>query len=144
MLKFRKITTVVVAALALAAISFQAASAASNRGGNDFRTRARLNGNTLASGKADYRERDRNGTVEQRFSVEVEDATPGAVMQIHVNDVLIGTIVIDDLGIGELQYRTAQFIDDPGDGDPIPDGFPTLIDGDTITVGPLAGTFVER
>ena len=39
------------------------------------RVRANLNGNTLASGKADYRERMRNGLLEQRFSVEVEDAT---------------------------------------------------------------------
>ena len=127
----------------LAVIALQSAALA--RGSNDHRVEAELIGNTLASGKAKYRERLRNDdTLEQRFSVEVEDAEPGAMFQIFVNEMLVGTIVIDDLGMGELQYRTPAFIDDPGDGDPIPDGFPTLIDGDTITVGPLAGVFVEK
>jgi hypothetical protein len=110
-------------------------------GSNDHRVRADLECGCLASGKADYRERDRKGRIEQRFSVEVEDAAPGEMWQVHVNDMLVGIIVTDEFGFGELQFRTAAFIDDPGDGNPIPDGFPTLLDGDSITVGPLAGSF---
>ena len=110
-------------------------------GGVDHRVRARLDGDTPASGKAVYRERERNNQIEQRFDVEVEDATPGEIMQIHVNDLMVGTLVINELGVGEFQLRTAAFIDDEGDGDPIPSGFPTLVEGDTVTVGSLGGVF---
>jgi hypothetical protein len=137
MFKFKTLALAALALVAVTAVSLSTTAIA----GNQHRVRARMSGNTLASGKADYRERMRNGTLEQRFSVEVEDATPGDVMQININGTLFGTIVIDDLGVGELQYRTPAFIDDPGDGDPIPDGFPTLIAGDQISVGPLSGVF---
>ncbi|MEZ6211477.1 MAG: hypothetical protein R3B46_09570 [Phycisphaerales bacterium] len=43
---------------------------------NSFRVRANLSGMTLASGSADYRERQRGNVLEQRFSVEVEDFAP--------------------------------------------------------------------
>jgi len=136
----RKSLLSLVAVLALTVVLVQSSTYAVP-GGNDHRVRARMEGPTIASGKAVYRERQRNNSIEQRFDVEVEDAVPGDVMQIHVNDLMIGTIVINDLGIGEFQLRTAQFIDDPGDGDPIPSGFPTLVEGDVVTVGPLSGVF---
>ena len=130
----------------LLAIVFAALLAAQvNAGGqNNYRLRANLTGPGLASGKAVYRERQRNNITEQRFSIEVEDATPGTIMTVAVNGTTVGMIVINDLGVGELEYRTPQFIDDPGDGDPIPDGFPHLIAGDAVTVGPLSGEFVSN
>lgn len=110
-------------------------------GGGQYRVRANLNGQTLASGKAVYRERIRgNGQVEQRFSVEVEDAPPGAIMAVSINGTIFGMIVINDLGVGELEYRTPAFNDDPN-VDPIPDNFPHLVTGDDIIVGPIAGEF---
>ena len=110
-------------------------------GGNQYRVRTNLTGATIASGKAVYRERVRgNGQIEQRFSIEVEDANPGTVMAVAVNGVMFGMIVINDLGIGELEYRTPAFNDDPN-VDPIPDNFPHLIVGDSVTVGLLAGVF---
>lgn len=133
------LSTLVLAVVAMLTIHTHAVAGGGNTSWQ--RVRANLSGNTAASGKAVYRERLRNGALEQRFSVEVEDAAPGSIMQVHINGILFGTFVVNDLGIGELEYRTPAFIDDPGDGDPIPDGFPTLVDGDAITVGPLAGVF---
>lgn len=108
-------------------------------GNNDFRVRARMSGATLMSGQAKYRERTKNGQVEQRFSVQVEDGTPGAMLTVTLNDLTIGTIVLNNLGMGELQFRTT--VDDPDDGSPIPSGFPTVQVGDTISVGDISGSF---
>ncbi|MGP1309667.1 MAG: hypothetical protein ACTS27_05665 [Phycisphaerales bacterium] len=112
--------------------------------GVEIRTRAEFAGQGLASGKADYRERSRNNLIEQRFSIEVEDAQPGESFTVSVNGITFGTIVANDLGVAELQFRTAEFIDDPGDGDPIPSEFPRLNAGDVITVGKMMGTFEDR
>lgn len=139
MLRKTIVPAIVLAVLALAFAHAQTALAS----GGWTKVKANLNGAGPASGKAVYRERQHGRVLEQRFSVEVEDAVPGEMMTVAVNGVVFGIIVIDDLGIGELEYRTPAFIDDPGDGDPIPDGFPTLHAGDDITVGPLSGTFVN-
>lgn len=125
----------------LTMLVFAAGVPAHAGGGNQYRVRANLNGTSLASGKAVYRERVRNnGHTEQRFTVEVEDAVPGDVYAVAINGTLFGMIVINDLGIGELEYRTPEFNDDPN-VDPIPDNFPHLVVGDAITVGLLNGTF---
>jgi hypothetical protein len=129
----------------LAAISTLVATADAGKiAGTDIRTRAEFAGPGLASGKADYRERTRNNLIEQRFSVEVEDATAGDALTVSVNGITFGTIVVNDLGVAELQFRTAEFIDDPGDGDPIPTEFPRINAGDVIVVGKMTGTFVNR
>jgi hypothetical protein len=132
--------------LALAAMTLVGAStmitATAEAANNDVRVRARLSGNTPASGKADYRERTKKNTLEQRFSVQIEGAAPGAIMPVLVNGAQVGLIFIDDFGLGEIQFRTEVFIDDPGDGTPIPTDFPRLAVGDTVQVGDaLFGTF---
>lgn len=108
-------------------------------GNNDYRVRARMSGTTLMSGQAKYRERIKHGSVEQRFSVQVEDGTPGETVTVTLNGMTLGMIVLDPLGRGELQFRTN--VDDPGDGNPIPSGFPTVEVGDTISVGDISGSF---
>lgn len=115
------------------------------RGSLDHRTEARFSSNSsLASGKAKYRERTNGNTIQQRFSIEVEDATPGDALAVVINGNLYGMIVVNDLGMGELQFRTAEFIDDPGDGDPIPSEFPRIDPGAKISVGDMNGTFQLR
>ncbi|MHC5113006.1 MAG: hypothetical protein ACYTGP_01100 [Planctomycetota bacterium] len=106
-------------------------------GGDEIRVRAQLSGPTLASGKSEYRERMNNGRLEQRFKVDVEDAEPGAMMEIHLNGELVGIIVVGPLGQGELEYRTDP---EPGESDPFPSGL-AVFAGDGITVGNLSGTF---
>jgi hypothetical protein len=110
-------------------------------GGVDVRMRAALSGKTLASGRAEYRERMRGNVLEQRFSISVEDATPGAALEVTVNGVMFGTVIVNALGNADLQFRTTTFIDDPGDGSPIPTDFPRLQAGDVVTAGGLSGSF---
>jgi hypothetical protein len=109
-----------------------------------FKTEARLSGDTLASGRARYQERIRGAGMEQRFDIQVEDAAPGEEFVVLINGQMFGVLFASDLGVAELQFRTAAFIDDPGDGDPIPSGFPRIDAGAVITVGPIGGVFVQR
>lgn len=132
------LVSVLVASAALALVSSSAIAGGNN---TELKLRADLSGKTLASGKAKYRERMRNNTLEQRFDIEVEDAPAGEQWTVQVNGITFGTIVINDLGVGELQFRTATFIDDPGDGSPIPTDFPRLQPGDMVTVGAVSGAF---
>lgn len=101
-------------------------------------------GNDQAQAKARYQDKARGNTLEQRFDVQAEDFAPGTELVVTVNGATVGTIFVNDLGVGELQLRTAAFIDDPGDGEPIDTDFPRLQAGDTVTVGPLKGTFSAR
>lgn len=133
--------TLALAGMASTVMVASAAQFATAANSNSYRVRAELSGPTLASGKADYRERQRGNVLEQRFSVEVEDFAPDTELAVHVNGMLFGTIITDAFGGGELQFRTAQFIDDPGDGSPIPTDFPRINAGDAITVGPISGSF---
>jgi len=136
---FKKMLALV--ALAVAVVTVSVGGPEARAGGGDYRVRANLSGGTLASGKSTYRDRVRGNTIEQRFQVNVEDGTPGATVEIQINGALFGTVVLNDLGAGEFSYRTVQFIDDPGDGDPIPTDFPRIESGWVITVGEMSGTF---
>lgn len=112
------------------------------RGGDSLRLEARFGTKDGPQGKSDYRERSRNGTLEQRFKVSVEDFAAGEELAVSVNGAFVGTIFVDGLGMGELQFRTT--VDDPGDGVPIPDGFPRLVPGDTVSVGDFTATYSEK
>ena len=117
----------------------------SGGGGNgELKMKANLFGGSAISGKATYLERPRDGTIERRFKVQVEDGTPGMIMAIHVNDYFAGSLQLNALGGAEFQLRTPQFIDDPGDGLPMPTDFPIIIDEDIVTVGSLSGVFFNR
>jgi len=105
-----------------------------------YRVRSDLNGATLMSGHAVYRERIKNGALERRFQVEVEDAPSNTTYNVMVNGVVVDQLVTNALGFAEFQLRTAAFIDSPGDGSPMPDSFPTLVPGDVVVVGPVSGT----
>ena len=110
-----------------------------------IRVEARMEaGNDQAQAKAKYRDRMRGNLLEQRFSVEVEDHKPGSEVSVTLNGAFVGTIFVNDLGTGEIQLRTAAFIDDPDDGNPIDTDFPRIMPGDTVTVGSLTGTFQAR
>jgi hypothetical protein len=121
-------------AVALAAmIAPEPADASARR---DYRVRARLRGQgTVASGKADYRERNRGGALQQRFNVEIERAAAETTYEIRVNGNLFGTITTDTRGFAELEFGD-------NDGSPaLPGGFPHLVAGNTASVGPISGTF---
>jgi hypothetical protein len=125
------LVTLVVHQSALAAISRHKAT-------------ARLFGPTPLKGKAVYEERPRQGQRFQRFKVQVERGVPLQMLNVAVNGDVVGTIVLNAGGTGKLDLRTAAFIDDPHEAQPIPDGFPKLDTGDVVTVGPLTGIFFDR
>lgn len=115
-------------------------------GGNgEYRVRARMRTGTAFEGKSDYRERLRGTTLVQTFNVEVNGAQPGDMFEIHINGVLFGTMITNDLGSAELEFRTATVDDNPQDEEPpLPTDFPRINDGDVITVGTLSGTYRLR
>ena len=126
---YRKVATLISAAAVVAV------TAPALAGGVDpIRVEARMSaGYDQAQAKARYRDRARRNSLEQRFDVEVEDFDPGTELVVTVNGMTVGTIFVNGLGVGELQLRTAAFIDDPDDGDPIDTDFPRLQAGDTVS-----------
>ena len=106
-----------------------------------IRLRGDFDGAGAASGKVEYRERFKSSAgLERRFKVEIEDASPNTNFQVRVNGQLVATVTTNGAGFVEFQYRTAAFIDDPGDGIPMPNSFPSLVDGDVVTVGSMSTT----
>lgn len=137
------------AALALLAlvtmITISAPQSAQAGGDGEYRVRARMRTGTPFEGKSDYRERMRNNTLIQTFNVEVNGAQAGQSFEIHINGVLFGTIIANDLGSAELEFRTATVDDNPQDEEPpLPTDFPRINVGDVITVGTLTGTYQLR
>ncbi|MGE3109671.1 MAG: hypothetical protein AB7G11_08305 [Phycisphaerales bacterium] len=115
-------------------------------GGNtEIRLVARMGSNDQFQAKGVYRERLRNAGLFQRFNVSIEDGVPGETYEISVNGLVFGTITANDLGVAELEFGTFTPDDNPGDEHPpVPEDFPQLRAGDTITVGNLSGVFVAR
>lgn len=107
----------------------------------DIRLRGDFDGSDATSGKVEYRERFKNSRgLERRFKVEIEDAPANTDFQVRVNGQLVATVTTNGAGFVEFQYRTAAFIDEPGDGIPMPASFPSLKAGDEVTIGPMTTT----
>lgn len=135
--------------LALTVAAFSAVSlvgAESADAGNQYRVRARIRTGTPLEGKGDYREIMRGTTLIQRWSVELNGATPNTSYEVRLNGNMIGTIVTNDLGSAEQEFRTAVVDDNPNDEEPpIPTDFPRILTGDTLTiVGVGTGAFAQR
>lgn len=150
MFKRTALALVAIAALAGGVASYTPAFAGGGGGGGgggntEVRLIARMGANDQFQAKGVYRERFRNGGLVQRFNVEIEDGVPGQTYEITVNGMVFGTITANDLGTAELEFGTFTPDDNPGDEHPpIPQDFPQLQAGDTITVGNLSGVFVAR
>ena len=110
----------------------------------EFKMLARLFGDPATTGKATYLEHARDGQLERRFKVVIEDGTPGQIMFITVNDFGVGFMQLDAFGRGVFVMRSAQFVNDPSDGVPMPNSFPIIFDEDVVAVGPLSGVFFDR
>ena len=70
------------------------------------------------------------------FEVEIEDATPDAVLDVLVAGILVGQVSTDASGNGELALSSDPDADDL----PLPADFPEVIDGTDVSVGTLQGT----
>lgn len=121
-------------ALAVAAPQVERSSETVQRA-DEVRLRARLNGDTLASGTADYRERTRRNTSVRRFSVEIEDAAPNTLYTITHNGAVVGEVMTNEFGFADFNLRTL------GDDSGKIGNVPQMFEGDVIeVVGLLSGT----
>jgi hypothetical protein len=92
------------------------------------------------SGKAKFEQRDGR----RKFSAEVEGLVPGEMYDVVVAGAIVGKVVINGAGIGDLNFDT-NF--EPGLDDPatqFPGNFPMLDGGESVTVGPLSGTLQAK
>ena len=108
-----------------------------------YKQRARLSSSTRMKGKADYRDRPKKGTTEQRLKVKVEKASPNTEYDVFFNGEFLAVLTTNAGGRGKLKFRTARFNDDRNVLD-LPENFPQVIDGDLIEVGPALGVFQEK
>lgn len=114
--------------------------------GADYRVRARIRTGTPLEAKGDYRERVVGSNLLQKWNVEVNFGTPNTTYEVQLNGSPIGLIVTNGLGHAEQEFRTTVIDDNPTDGDlPIPQDFPHINIGDTLTVvGIGTATFSRR
>jgi len=108
-----------------------------------YKQRARMSSADRMKGKADYRDRPKRGTTEQRLKIEVEKAASNTSYDVFFNGEFLGVLTTNSGGWGKLKFRTAQFNDDPNVLD-LPENFPRVIDGDEIEVGPASGIFFRK
>ena len=108
--------------------------------GSELRLESRIRGPRQAAGpvtgKVSFR--NRLDDVRRQFSVEVERGRPGEMFDVMISGVVVGTVIVNQFGTGELDY------DDTADADdndlPFPRNFPELDGGEVVQVGPLTGT----
>jgi hypothetical protein len=108
--------------------------------GSELRLETRLKGSRAVAGtmagKAKFSNRlDR---ARRKFSVEIEDGRSGHMFDVLISGVVVGTVLVNDLGVGELDYDDTA---DRNDSDQrFPRNFPELDGGEVVQVGPLTGT----
>ena len=129
--------------LAVVGLLLYGAFVPTSAGDDETRLEARLIAPATAgdiSGKAEFREKEGR----RQFSVQVEGLAPGDMYDVMIATVFVGTVEIDDFGIGELDYDD-NF--EPGVDDPatrFPADFPALDGGENVEVGLLKGTLQSK
>lgn len=109
-----------------------------------------VQGEDLTNGvqtQVSYSEQYDDGSLERQFQVEIDGATPGDSLDVTVNGEVVGTIVVDSQGQGQLELRSAPFIngdDEQQNVQPMPDTFPSLMAGDTVGVGSASVTLASN
>jgi len=72
-----------------------------------------------------------NGTVKTEFKAEVKDLGVVAPLDVVINGVMVGQIVTDGSGDGELVFSTSPSANES----PFPQGFPVIRKGSTVSIG---------
>ncbi|HPO92768.1 MAG TPA: hypothetical protein PL072_04775 [Phycisphaerales bacterium] len=141
---FRKFLSLFSLAIVVAAMSL-IAQPAQAAGGWNLRLLARMRTGTPLEAKGDYRERLSGAVLIQKFNVEINGAAPNETLEVRINGNLFGTVTTNALGTAKIELVTQTVDDNPNDEEaPIPQDFPRLNAGDTISVGSLSGTFAAR
>ncbi|MFQ5457646.1 MAG: hypothetical protein ACE5FC_04225 [Myxococcota bacterium] len=126
---------------ALAVVLVMALAAPSLAGTDRTRLRAELSAPAAAgdiSGKADFESRDGRS----KFSVSVEGLVPGSSFDVMVAGAVVGSMTIDDFGMGALDLDTTAQVDDLDL--PFPPNFPNVNAGTLVQVGQLTGTLQAK
>lgn len=108
-----------------------------------IRSRAKLYGDDIRTGKVIYREIIRDGALLRRFYAIVRNGEPGEIHAVRINNDLVGLIEVGQDGVGKLDMRSYAFIDDPDTQQPLPNSFPPIVDLENTTVGPMSGVFYD-
>lgn len=92
-------------------------------------------------GKASFETENEDGQIKTELEIEVRHLAANATLDVVIDGVLVGQIVTDASGEGEIEFST-----DPSDDElPFPLGFPVIQAGTTISVGGvLLGTFAPE
>jgi hypothetical protein len=94
-----------------------------------------LTGSGKEHGEAELEREDDDDGLELELEVEVEDAVPGSVHDVAIDNVVVAQLTIDATGHGRL--RLSSQLDEPGDL-PIPDNFPANAGpASVVTVGSI-------
>jgi len=84
-----------------------------------------------------YEEDYDGGTLKRTFKVEIEDAAADTSHDVYLNGNYIATITTN--AEGEINYKlrtnASSYYDSNDIREPMPDDFPSLVDGDVVTVG---------
>lgn len=132
--------------LVLSALCAPLALGETAQASSEYRVRARVRTGTPVEAKGDYRERLRGSTLVQRFTVEVNRATPGESFEVKLNGSVVATVVANALGNAKVEFNDDVIDDNPTDNQPpLPDNFPHINAGDTLQIGTFpAATFARR
>ncbi len=100
--------------------------------------------NTSAWGKAEWEAKPEHGAAkrehgaqQQKFEVEIFDATPANQYNVLVDGINVGSVTVDPSGMGKLEFKTNAEADEL----PFPNHFPAVQAG---TVVPVQGLVTER
>lgn len=88
-----------------------------------------------------YEERTRRNKTARKFDVEVENLTPGTVLNVMIKGATVATITADEFGEAKLELRPSP---DDANELPMPSDFPSLKAGDVVTVGDVQVTLRAR
>ena len=70
-----------------------------------YKQRARLTSDSRMKGKADYRDRPKKGTIEQRLKIKVEKAAPNTEYDVFFNGGFLAVLTTNSEGRGKLKFR---------------------------------------
>jgi hypothetical protein len=82
--------------------------------------------------QAQYVEKSKNGTLNQKLQVQVKHALPFQVLQVAVDGNIVGSIQTNAAGRGKLKLKTPKHV------------IPQIGSGTVITIGAYSGTFFTK
>jgi len=84
-----------------------------------------------ATGTVNYELMNDNGTLQAKFTLQIQNAPSNTTLNVVINKVTIGQVVTDGSGNGELQFSTTP----SGNELPFPTGFPSVRENSKIKIG---------